>query len=203
MIRLLTYWLFFGLLISLGCQSKKKPIKSNSQFEREQNSFFKDATTSPLKAKDLKAFQGLRFFPIDSSFIVKAQLFRTPDSPYFEMKTTTDLVLKERVYGILYFSINKQSFELNLYQSQSATDSDLDSEELFLPFLDDTNGVTTYGGGRYIDLAIPVGNQLVIDFNQAYNPYCAYNEKYSCPIVPKENYLPLHITAGVKRFKEY
>ena len=69
--------------------------------------------------------------------------------------------------------------------------------------MDDSNGETTYGGGRYIDLTIPSGDILVIDFNKAYNPYCAYNEKYSCPIVPRENYLPLKVTAGVKRFKDY
>ena len=73
---------------------------------------------------------------------------------------------------------------------------------LFLPFMDDTNGEQTYAGGRYIDLRIPEGNTLKIDFNKAYNPYCAYNEKYSCPIVPRENYLDVAVKAGVKVFKK-
>jgi uncharacterized protein (DUF1684 family) len=72
---------------------------------------------------------------------------------------------------------------------------------LFLPFLDETNGFETYGGGRYLDLRIPVGDTIEIDFNTAYNPFCAYNEKYSCPIVPRENYLQTRIEAGVKAFK--
>ena len=81
----------------------------------------------------------------------------------------------------------------------------LDDEEfvdyLFLPFTDLTNGEATYAGGRYIDLAIPDGDTLIIDFNKSYNPYCAYNKKYSCPIVPKVNHLEIDINAGVKAFK--
>jgi uncharacterized protein (DUF1684 family) len=73
----------------------------------------------------------------------------------------------------------------------------------FLPFTDETNGMESYGGGRYIDLNVPKGNKLIIDFNSAYNPYCAYNDKYSCPIVPRENYLKTRIEAGVKTFKKH
>jgi hypothetical protein len=191
------------VFIFLGCQSQKKSIKSNSEFQKAQNAFFKDASTSPLKSKDLKTFEGIDFFPIDSSFVVKAQLTRTPNSSYFEMKTTTERMSKERVFGTISFSVNKNSFELNIYQGESSLESDADSDYLFLPFLDDSNGETTYGGGRYVDLTIPSGDILIIDFNKAYNPYCAYNEKYSCPIVPRENYLALKITAGVKRFKNF
>ena len=189
------------LLIFTSCQSQKQPIKSKSEFQNQQNSFFKDASKSPLKPKDLKVFEGLEFFPIDSLFVVKANLKRTPNTPFFDMKTTTTRVTKERVFGVLTFSINNESYNLNVYQS--ASDSDAESDYLFLPFLDTTNGTETYGGGRYIDLTIPEGNQMIIDFNKSYNPYCAYNEKYSCPIVPRENYISLKIKAGVKRFKDY
>jgi hypothetical protein len=119
------------------------------------------------------------------------------------MKTTTERLAKERVFGVLSFIINNKPFVLNVYQSEFASDSDADADYLFLPFLDDSNGETTYGGGRYIDLYIPNGDTLVVDFNKAYNPYCAYNDKYSCPIVPRENYLPLKVMAGVKRFEDY
>ena len=174
-----------------------------SMVQTQQNSFFKDASKSPLKPKDLKVFEGLEFFPIDSLFGVEAQLFRTPDSSFFEMKTTTERITKERVFGILTFTINKESYALNVYQGELDTDSETAPNYLFLPFLDDTNGETTYGGGRYIDLTIPESNQITIDFNKSYNPYCAYNEKYSCPIVPRENYLSLKVYAGVKRFKDH
>ena len=73
---------------------------------------------------------------------------------------------------------------------------------LFLPFIDDTNGEESYGGGRYIDLRIPEGDTIVIDFNKSYNPYCAYNDKYSCPIVPRINYLALEVRAGVMAFNK-
>jgi uncharacterized protein (DUF1684 family) len=190
-------------LIFLGCQSKKRPIKSESEHQKQQNSFFKDASKSPLKPKDLKTFEGLEFFPIDSLFVVEAQLKRTPNTSFFDMKTTTDRVTKERVFGVLSFIINNELYSLNVYQSAPDSDSKNEPDYLFLPFLDATNGIETYGGGRYIDLSIPDNNQLIIDFNTAYNPYCAYNEKHSCPIVPRENYLPLKISAGVKRFKKH
>jgi uncharacterized protein (DUF1684 family) len=200
---LLTIGLALSGIIFMGCHSQKNSIKSQSEFQEEQNSFFKDASKSPLKSKDLKAFEGLDFFPIDSMFVVKAQLKRTPNTPYFEMKTTTNRVTRERVFGVLSFTINGQLLKLKVYQSEPNVDSDTDSDYLFLPFLDATNGETTYGGGRYIDLSIPATDVLMIDFNKAYNPYCAYNEKYSCPIVPRENYLALEIRAGVKRFKDH
>lgn len=189
------------LLIFMSCESQKRPIKSQSEFQKQQNSFFKDASKSPLKSKDLKAFDGLDFFPIDSTFVVEAQLKRTPNTPFFDMKTTTNRVTQERVFGVLSFTINNESYNLNVYQS--APDSDAELDYLFLPFLDATNGTETYGGGRYIDLTIPEGNQITVDFNTSYNPYCAYNEKFSCPIVPIENYLPLKMNAGVKSFKDH
>ena len=72
---------------------------------------------------------------------------------------------------------------------------------LFLPFTDKTNGDSSYGGGRYLDLKLPEGDSIIIDFNQAYNPYCAYNDKYSCPVPPKSNNLDIEVLAGVKTFK--
>ena len=192
-----------AFLIFVGCQSQKKPLKAQSEFQTQQNSFFKDASKSPLKPMDLKAFEGLDFFTIDSTFVVEAQLKRTPNTPFFDMKTTTKRVTKERVFGVLSFTVNNKSYNLNVYQSAPNPDSDAESDYLFLPFLDATNGTETYGGGRYIDLKIPEGNQMTVDFNKSYNPYCAYNEKYSCPIVPRENYLSLKIKAGVKRFKDH
>ena len=198
--------IFYSALVFfvfVGCQSQKRPLKAQSEFQTQQNNFFKDASKSPLKSKDLKSFEGLEFFPIDSLFVVEAQLMRTPNTPFFDMKTTTKRLTKERVFGILSFTINMEPYSLNVYQGAPDVDSEADSDYLFLPFLDATNGTETYGGGRYIDLSIPEGNQLIIDFNKSYNPYCAYNEKYSCPIVPRENYLPLKINAGVKRFKDH
>jgi uncharacterized protein (DUF1684 family) len=201
--KLISAYLVVCFFIFTACKTDKSYNNSNSEYQKNQNDFFKDASRSPLKSKDLKGFKGLDFFSIDSSYIVKAKLFRTPNTSFFGMKTTTERITKERVFGILSFIIDNQPFELNVYQGESAGEEDVDANYLFLPFLDESNGLTTYGGGRYIDLYVPVGDTLIIDFNQAYNPFCAYNDKYSCPIVPRENYIPLNVTAGVKSFKNY
>ncbi|UGU17056.1 DUF1684 domain-containing protein [Sinomicrobium kalidii] len=172
------------------------------QFQRELNEEFRDPKISPLKNRDRKDFQGLDFFPIDTTLRVRARLERTPQDLPFTMPTTTDRVTEEVRYGILHFSINNKEYRLNVYQNQELITREGYEDYLFLPFSDATNGEETYGGGRYIDLRIPEGDEIVLDFNKAYNPYCAYNKKYSCPIVPEENTLPVPVRAGVKSFEE-
>ena len=189
------------IIITISC-SQKKPILGETKFQKEQNAMFKDASRSPLKDKDRETFESLDFFTYDSTFLVKAELKRTPDTEFFNMKTTTDRVSRERIYGILAFKINDKEYSLNVYQGKENMQTKGFEDYLFLPFLDATNGESTYGGGRYIDLRIPEGDSMEIDFNSAYNPYCVYNEKYSCPIVPRVNYLPIKIEAGVKNYKK-
>ncbi len=190
----------FSLLLILNCENKKRYDKSFTPFQKEMNEFFKDASISPLKEKDLKNFKGLDFFAFDSSYVVNAALTRTPEEKSFKMKTTTDRLPEYVKHGIVTFDLFDKSYSLNIYRNLDIIDRDEDY--LFLPFLDDTNGDESYGGGRYIDLDVTEDDSLVIDFNSAYNPYCTYNEKYSCPIVPRENYLPIKINAGVKAFSK-
>jgi len=194
-------WLFF-IIVTIGCSQQKKPLLGETEFQKEQNAFFKDASTSPLKDKDRESFESLEFFEYDSTFLVVAELKRTPDTEFFNMKTTTDRVSKERIYGILTFKLNGETYNLNVYQGEENMQTEGFEDYLFLPFLDTTNGESSYGGGRYIDLRIPESDSMEIDFNSAYNPYCVYNEKYSCPIVPRVNYLPIKIEAGVKNYKK-
>ena len=92
---------------------------------------------------------------------------------------------------------------LLIYQNQKLLLTDDFEDYLFLPFIDETNGESTYGGGRYIESRIPKGNTLMVDFNEAFNPYCAYNYKYSCPVVPIENTLNLKVEAGVKAYNKH
>ena len=183
------------ILACLNCKDNKIRVKTESEFQKQTNALFKDATQSPLKPEALKGFKSLPFFPIDSSFVVVATLQKTPKAEFSDMKTTTSRLSKKRVFGVLTFVIKGNSCCLNLYQTQGSITA-VDAQ-LFLPFLDETNGLLTYGGGRYMDLEIPETDQVWLDFNKAYNPYCAYNERYSCPIVPRENYIPLEIKAGV------
>ena len=190
----------FSLLLFLNCENKKRYDKNLTPFQKEMNEFFKDASISPLKEKDLKNFKGLDFFAFDSSYVVNAALIRTPEEKSFKMKTTTDRLPEYIKYGIVTFDLFGKSYSLNIYKNLEGINKEGYRDYLFLPFLDDTNGFESYGGGRYIDLDVTEEDNLVIDFNSAYNPYCVYDEKYSCPIVPRENYLPLEINAGVKAF---
>ncbi len=195
------YLLFCVTLVS--CAQKKQPILGETAWQKQMNADFKDASKSPLKDKDLKRFNGLEFFPVDSSFVVTAILTRTPNEAPFEMKTTTERLPLYVKYGVVSFKIKGEEFQLNIYQNLGLMKDPEYEDYLFLPFLDTTNGESSYSGGRYVETHIPNDDTLIIDFNQAYNPYCAYNSKYSCPIVPIENYLDIEILAGVKAFKKH
>lgn len=191
------------MITILSCAQGKEPIPGDTDFQKEINAEYKDASKSPLKDKDRKNFKGLDFFKFDSTYVVQAKFEKTPDESPFEMKTTTDRLPVYVKYGIVTFNLKGKEYHLNVYQNQDLIKKEGFVDYLFLPFLDDTNGEESYGGGRYIDLKIPESDEVIIDFNKAYNPYCAYNEKYSCPIVPRENYLELKVEAGVKVFHKH
>jgi len=194
---------FIVLFSFSSCAQKKQPILGETDFQKEINSKFKDASESPLKAKDLKTFKGLDFFSFNKNFVTEATLELKPNSDYFEMPTSTDRKPLYRVYAVLNFDLLGKSYKLNVYQNKDLLNEKGFEDYLFLPFIDNTNGETTYGGGRYIELRIPEGNTITIDFNTAFNPYCAYNYKYSCPVVPIENSLDLKVEAGVKAFNNH
>ena len=189
--------LLFTLFLLLNCDNRKRYNNDLTPFQREINDFFKDASVSPLKKRDLKNFRGLDFFTYDSTYLVTAKLTKTPKEKPFMMLTTTDMAVEYIKYGIVSFELLNNLYSLDIYKNLEDPN---ERDNLFLPFLDDTNGNESYGGGRYINLSIPQGENLIIDFNSAFNPYCVYDEKYSCPIVPRENYLPLEIKAGVMNF---
>jgi TonB family protein len=168
-------------------------------FQQNLNEEYRDRTKSPLNAWDLDKFEGHDFFPIDLNYRVEAKLTVTEGTPFFAMRTTTDRVATERVYGHVSFTLAGKGFRLPVYQSRDLIQNPEYADYLFFPFADETNGLQTYNGGRYIDLRIPKGtDRLVIDFNMAYNPYCAYSARYSCPLVPAENQMDIEIHAGVR-----
>ena len=192
--------LFLGSLTNIFAQSSDK-IKSIEEFQFQINADFKNPDESPLSVKDLKNFKGLEFFDIDTSFILTAQFVRTPAEAPFAMPTTTDRKPVYVKYGEVYFQLKAKTIKLNIYQNQELIKKPEYVDYLFLPFTDKTNGETTYSGGRYLDIRIPEGDSIILNFNKAYNPYCAYNHTYSCPIPPSENNLPVSIPAGVKVYK--
>lgn len=190
---------FFFLIFSTisFAQSHSKEI---ALFQQELNKSFKNKDESPLDKKQRRKFRKHDFYPVDSNYKVEAELKRTPHALPFKMKTSTSRLPIYKKYGELHFELNGEAFVLNVYQNnRPQTDEDY-ANYLFLPFSDETNGVETYGAGRYINISIPEGDTLIIDFNKAYNPYCAYNYRYSCPIPPKENHLNIEVTAGMKNY---
>lgn len=172
-------------------------------FQEKINLEFKDPAESPLSDKERKSFEGLSFFTFDPDFRVTAEFLRTPNEVPFLMPTTSEKKKIYVKYGELYFALKGEKFRLNVYQSQSLSKTEAYKDYLFLPFTDLTNGETSYAGGRYLDMQIPAGKRVELDFNKAYNPYCAYSGGYSCPIPPKENRLNLPVTAGVKKYKKF
>lgn len=175
---------------------------SSKEFQQTLNKEYFDKEETPLTEEDFKVFKGLNFYPIDEKYIVEAKFVSTPDEKVFKMKTTGTRTPDYVKYGELIFSLDGREFKLNLYQNIDLIKKPGYADYLFLPFSDLTCGKESYIGGRYIDMHIPKNETVTIDFNKAYNPYCAYNHKYSCPIVPLENDLQIEIFAGVKKFHD-
>ena len=172
--------------------------QTSIEFQEELNNQYGNNGRSPLLDKDREAFKGLPFFKINNKYKVEANFEKSSKPATIEMKTSTDRKPVYDIFGIASFQINGIDYKLNIYQINGLKEEGVFESQLFLPFTDATNGSDTYGGGRYIDLTIPTNKTLLIDFNKAYNPYCAYNHSYSCPIPPKENDLNIRIEAGVK-----
>ncbi len=201
---------FFNLLsiliLIISCSQPAITKEQQAQLEaakvvqHELNLQYADKEKSPLTEEDFITFKSLDFFPIDLKYIVKASFIQNDFPVPFEMATSTERKPMYQKHGSLYFKIDDVKCELPVYQSLSLTQKEEYKNYLFVPFTDLTNAKETYGGGRYLDLELPLDSQVILDFNRAYNPYCAYNHKYSCVIPPKENNLEVAIKAGVKAF---
>ena len=181
-------------------------IAFNSQAQNSYRDLLQKYLTDYVKKHEVvtgEDKQFLNFYPITEKYKVTAIFEKKPDSKWFSMETSGIIKKTFRVYGVLHFTINDTAVSLNIYQSQNLMNTDEYKNHLFLPFTDLSSGEETYAAGRYIDMSTAdiINNKVVIDFNKAYNPYCAYvNGKYNCPIPPKENQLPVMIAAGEKMF---
>lgn len=191
------------LVISLIANAQSRNEKYlNESIEAQQalNAEYANPEETPLLPEDLEGFEGLEFFSINADLIFEVTLKRTPQAIPFMMKRTKDEV-KYVKYGEVTFEYAGEKHSLSVYQNLDLIAKRPEYRNyIFLPFTDLSNGETTYGGGRYLDLEIPEDKSLVINFNKAYNPLCAYNKKYSCPIPPQENDLNFKVEAGVKKF---
>ncbi|RKS45072.1 hypothetical protein BC962_2747 [Gillisia mitskevichiae] len=198
----LLFLLIALLNTSLLIAQKASKLKDVEAFQKHLNAEFANPEESPLTLEDIKKFEALEFFDIDTAYVIEAEFVRTPYESPFSMPTTTDRKPIYVKYGEAYFDLEGQSFKLNIYQNQELITKAEYVDYLFIPFTDATNGETSYGGGRYLDLRIPTGKTITLNFNKAYNPYCAYNGKYSCPIPPSENDISIGIPVGVKAYKK-
>lgn len=189
---------------SLEAQTTKDFNTKNYSDELKKERKLKDIEMltdehSPI-AKDAKAsFKYLNYYKPNLEFRKEASFKRFDQALHFLMKTTTDRLPEYSLYGTITFSHKGKDYSLNVYQNIELVKKPGYEKHLFIPFNDKTNGKETYGGGRFIDVNETGDDSIIIDFNKAYNPYCAYNHKYSCPIPPEENYLQLKIKAGEKK----
>ncbi|MDD2921446.1 MAG: DUF1684 domain-containing protein [Anaerolineales bacterium] len=160
-------------------------------FRADKDAFFGSHPQSPLTREQKNDFHGLNYFPEDESLRFEAKVDEFPVKEKFEMQTSTgDVQIYER-FGKFKFNADGAEAELTIYRS---------ARGFFLPFVDSLAGRETYPAGRYLDPEPLPGGRFFVDFNMAYNPYCAYNEMWSCPITPAENRLKVAVRAGEKLF---
>lgn len=190
-----------ALILITGSSLLAQDFAKRTQIYREKykQEFVKTAN-SPLKKEDLKY---LRFYDPDTLYRVPAIFKRVRNKRSFEMPTYSGSNKTFVEYGKVRFRLSGKRQTLTVYRSLSLQTLPQYRDYLFLPFKDKTSGNDTYGGGRYIDLKtseVKDGSQFILDFNKAYNPYCAYSEGYNCPIPPEVNHLAIAIEAGEKNF---
>jgi hypothetical protein len=163
------------------------------------NAEYRDPDHTPLRPEDRPAFTELERFAPDPRYRVQAN-FKARKGKPFAMKTTTDRLPMYEPVGVLTFTLLGRKEKLTVYRTIELSKRPEYVNYLFVPFTDLTNGASTYGGGRYLEFTGPLGATVELDFNRAYNPYCAYGGKYSCPIPPPDNHLEVSLEAGVKAF---
>jgi uncharacterized protein (DUF1684 family) len=166
------------------------------RFWEEQNAHYRDKKESPLDKKARKIFAGHRVYGYDANYVIEAKMVRYEREDTVVMKTSADTEKLYVKYAQLHFNLNRSHCHLTVYQSIALREMDEYKNYLFIPFKDLTSGKETYGGGRYLDVQIPEGNTLILNFNTAYNPYCAYTDGYFCPVPPAENTLHVEVKAG-------
>ena len=190
------------LLLPNSCRQKQVDPAYIQEIEMHRQEYLKSfvmTDQSPLSEKEIKY---LKFFSPDPDFKIKAKYVRTPEEKPFQMPTYSGKRKNFIKHGELHFNLNGVDFQLSTYKNLQYVKLPIYKDVLFVPFKDYTNGETSYGGGRYIDLKLSdiAKEHILLDFNKAYNPWCAYSDGYNCPIPPIENHLEIQINAGEKNY---
>lgn len=168
------------------------------QARKERDQAFKSSPDSPLTAEDKARFQGLDYFPVNPALSFRLKLNRYTVPTRIRMATNTGEVRDGLKYGYFEFTAEGQTCRLQVYRMDE--NDNPGHASLFVPFRDATAGHETYGGGRYLDIPENTSGMYDLDFNRAYNPFCAYRADFSCPTPPDENRLAVRITAGEKKY---
>lgn len=164
------------------------------QFRKDKDNFFAHYPESPLTRDQKKSFTGLHYFPENPALALEVTVEEFPEKKTITMQTSTGDEQDYQRFGRFHFTVDGQEAQLTLYSS---------GHDFFLPFTDSLAGSETYPAGRYLEPQ-PLGEgKFLIDFNYAYNPYCAYNERWSCPIPPAENRLKVPVRAGEQLFESH
>lgn len=192
-VLILLLFTLFGSYNGFSQLSEQETLDRRSEHAAE----IQDTTNHMLDSLERVNWQGLDYYEFKENYQITAR-FKKRKGRKFKMPTSTDRLPIYRRYGYIYFEIDGHEQQLTVYQNMELKKRNDYEDYLFIPFRDATSGNSTYGGGRYLDTQIPDNNEILIDFNQAYNPYCAYSHRYSCPIPPAENTLDILIEAGEK-----
>ncbi len=199
-IHILFLLLIFPVFVfSQKNKQESREIQEIKKFQKDLNKEYSDPEETPLRDDNYKKFRQHPFFPVDLKYRITAKFTKTENPQPFDFPTSSGKTKSYREYGKATFNLDGKPYTLTIYQSLDLMKLEKYKDHLFLPFRDETNSKETYGGGKYMNLTIPAGNTIVLDFNQSYQPFCAYNAyDYNCPIVPEENRLAVEIRAGVK-----
>ena len=162
------------------------------RFRKDKDDFYAHYPDSPLTREQKKAFKGLKYFPENPALALEVTVEPFPEQTTITMQTSTGDVQDYVRFGRFTFTVDGQEAELTIYAT---------GHEYFLPFADSLAGSETYPAGRYLEPRALGGGRFLVDFNYAYNPFCAYNERWSCPIPPAENRLKVAIRAGEMIFE--
>ena len=165
-------------------------IKSIKNQRSDKDSYLKKDTTSPIE--DKIKFTGLKYFDINPNFKITGKIDRVTSGQTINITMSGGEVEEYEAYGNVKFEIEGVKCALKIFKTPEGN--------LFLPFKDLTSNKETYGAGRYLDFGVNEvnGNEIMIDFNKAYHPYCAYNHTFTCPVPPAENTLNVAVKAGEK-----
>ena len=195
---MIKHFIFIVFISLLQTASAQKKTYRDSILAWQQ----KYINTHEVVLKNDRKF--LHFYPVDESYRVVASFKKITDEKGFDMNTSSGIKKKHFVYGLLTFKLHDSLVHLYVYQSAALMKQEKLKDYLFVPFGDATSGFESYGGGRYMEFYIPdiKNNTVVLDFNKAYNPYCAYTTGFNCPIPPMENLLKVAVPAGEKDFEK-